>query len=253
MPPTVRDAVLARASGLSEGALEVLETVALALPRAEPWLLEAVARRRHLEHIDECLATRPRQRDGDAVAFRHELARAAVEDAMPPTRRLALQRRILGALTTRGRRRDRPGAARAPRRGGGRRRTPCSSSPLRPLRARLDRRLPGGGRAVRAGPQGRRGRRSPPAAAPSCSRAARAPATSPTTSSRRSRSSARRSRAGREEGAPAHEARDLTELSSYLFCRGLLGEAEEALDEATRLIAGRRRAARWRSSMRTGR
>ena len=42
----------------------------------------------------------------------------------------------------------------------------------------------------------------------------------------------------REEGSPAREARDLTELSSYLFCRGLLGEAQEALDEATRLVAG---------------
>ena len=38
IPPTVRDAVLARTSGLAPCALEVLETVALVLPRAEPWL-----------------------------------------------------------------------------------------------------------------------------------------------------------------------------------------------------------------------
>ena len=97
----MRDAVLARASGLSEQALEVLETVALALPRAEPWLLEAVLHD-GTRHIDECLASGLVATDDEAVAFRHELARAAVEDAIPPTRRLGLQRRILGALTAEG-------------------------------------------------------------------------------------------------------------------------------------------------------
>ena len=36
----------------------------------------------------------------------------------------------------------------------------------------------------------------------------------------------------RAEGASTHEARDLTELSTYLSCRGLLSEAEEAMAEA---------------------
>ena len=40
------------------------------------------------------------------------------------------------------------------------------------------------------------------------------------------------------ECAAAHEARDLAELSSYLNCRGLLGDADDALHEAARLIAG---------------
>ena len=53
-------------------------------------------------HIDECLASGLVTTDDDAVAFRHELARAAVEDAIPPTRRLGLQRRILAALTAEG-------------------------------------------------------------------------------------------------------------------------------------------------------
>ena len=39
------------------------------------------------------------------------------------------------------------------------------------------------------------------------------------------------------EGAPTHEARDLTELSTYLACRGLLCEADEAMAEAARLTA----------------
>ena len=56
VPPTVRDAVLARASGLSADALDVLEAVALALPRAEPWLLEAVVGER-VALVDDCVAT----------------------------------------------------------------------------------------------------------------------------------------------------------------------------------------------------
>ena len=56
VPATVRDAVLARAAALPDQALEVLETVALALPRAEPWLLEAVAGDA-VAHLDACIAT----------------------------------------------------------------------------------------------------------------------------------------------------------------------------------------------------
>ena len=36
--------------------------------------------------------------DGDAVAFRHEIARAAIEDELPPDRRLGLHRAALAAL-----------------------------------------------------------------------------------------------------------------------------------------------------------
>src|SRR5262249_15152123 len=53
LPPSARDAVLARAGRLSEEAFEVLETVALAVPRAEPWLLEAVAGGR-AALVDDC-------------------------------------------------------------------------------------------------------------------------------------------------------------------------------------------------------
>ena len=194
VPPTVRDAVLGRASALSEQALEVIETVALALPRAEPWLLEAVLHD-GTRHIDECLASGLVATDDDVVAFRHEIARTAVEDAMPPTRRLGLQRRILAALTgTAPARSTRLGSRTTPRRPA----TPPrdSSSPLRPLTGRIRPaptvRRP---RSTRA-PSGSAVRRSQPADAASCSKDARGPATWRTTSSRRSRSSERRSRAG---------------------------------------------------------
>jgi hypothetical protein len=97
LPATVRDAVLARAARLETGARRLLGVVALVPARAELRLLEAVAPD-EIEHLDECLASGMLRTDGESVAFRHELARLALESAVPPHRRKALHRRILGAL-----------------------------------------------------------------------------------------------------------------------------------------------------------
>src|SRR5262249_54225246 len=48
--------------------------------------------------LDECLAAGILRLDGDAVAFRHELARQAVESALSPTRRRGLHTQVLHAL-----------------------------------------------------------------------------------------------------------------------------------------------------------
>ena len=56
IPPTVRDAVLARAARLSPEARALLECVAVVSPGAENWLLQAIAEGA-LEHLDECLAS----------------------------------------------------------------------------------------------------------------------------------------------------------------------------------------------------
>ena len=183
VPPTVRDAVLARASGLSADALGVLEAIALALPRAEPWLLEAVAGDR-VALVEDCVATGLVTWDEDAVAFRHELARAAVEDAMPPTRRIAEQRRILAALRAApGGRSTPPGSPTTPRPRATS--SPCSSSLPGPRRmpaprAPIARRRPS--TRGRSGSVARRFRRG---AAQSCWRGVPGPATWPTTRSRR--------------------------------------------------------------------
>ncbi len=98
VPDSVRDAVLARAARLAPGARELLDAVAIAPPRAELWLLEALAGDR-LVHLEECLASGMLHAERDAVAFRHEIARVAIEEALPPDRRLALHRLALPALT----------------------------------------------------------------------------------------------------------------------------------------------------------
>ncbi len=74
--------------------------MAIAPPRAELWLLEAVAGE-DLSALDACIAAGMLQAGGDAVAFRHEIARVAIEEAMAPDRRLALNRRALPALAAR--------------------------------------------------------------------------------------------------------------------------------------------------------
>jgi DNA-binding NarL/FixJ family response regulator/tetratricopeptide (TPR) repeat protein len=97
IPRTVRDAVLARVARLSEPARLLLEAIAIATPQAEVWLLEALAPDQ-LGRLEECLASGMVTSQADAVSFRHELARLAVEEALPPDRRVSLHRGAAAAL-----------------------------------------------------------------------------------------------------------------------------------------------------------
>jgi AAA ATPase domain len=97
IPDTVRDAVLARAARLSPAGAMLLEAVAVVPPRAEPWLLEALAGDA-ADRLDECLASGMLVSEPAGVAFRHELARLAVEESVSPHRKVGLHRRVLAAL-----------------------------------------------------------------------------------------------------------------------------------------------------------
>lgn len=97
VPETVRDAVLARAARLSESARALLDAVAVVPQRVEVWLLEALAEAA-LDALDECLGSGILRSEADGVAFRHELARLAIEDSLAPDQAVVLHRRALVAL-----------------------------------------------------------------------------------------------------------------------------------------------------------
>lgn len=73
-PGSVRDAVLARAGRLPGRARRLLEAAAVVRPRAEVWLLQRIAPN-ELGALETCLTSGMLRADGDAVAFRHEIAR----------------------------------------------------------------------------------------------------------------------------------------------------------------------------------
>lgn len=97
IPHTVRDAVLSRAARLSPAAQKLLDAVAVVPPHAELWLLEAIERDT-VGKLEECLSSGMLRTEPGGVAFRHELARLAVDESVSPDRRVALHRRVLAAL-----------------------------------------------------------------------------------------------------------------------------------------------------------
>jgi len=99
LPETVRDAVLARAAATGREARPLLDVVSLVPTAAELWLLETVAPEA-LDHLDAHLESGMLRAERNSVSFRHELARLAVESAVPLRRRLELHAAILRALSS---------------------------------------------------------------------------------------------------------------------------------------------------------
>src|SRR3954452_141050 len=101
VPATVRDAVLARVSRLSRAGREVAAAASVLGGRAGADLLAAVSAQ-PLTAVDECLEHGVLVLDTDAVGFRHDLARLAVERSLPQAQRSAAHAAALAALTSRG-------------------------------------------------------------------------------------------------------------------------------------------------------
>jgi DNA-binding CsgD family transcriptional regulator/tetratricopeptide (TPR) repeat protein len=97
VPDTVKDAVFARTARVSGAAKQLLESVSIVQGPVELWLLEALAREA-IDGLDECMTSGMLTHVPAGVAFRHELARLAVEESVPLIRRVELHRRALDAL-----------------------------------------------------------------------------------------------------------------------------------------------------------
>ena len=100
IPETVRDAVLARAGRLSEGARALLDAASVIPGDCDMEVLVELAGA-SAGHLDECLASGILAAAGGGVTFRHELSRLAVEASVPPERKRALHGRALIALSAR--------------------------------------------------------------------------------------------------------------------------------------------------------
>jgi DNA-binding CsgD family transcriptional regulator len=104
VPVTVRDAVLARAVRLSPAAREIAELVCVVPGKIETWLLERAAKPDEgggQPAIESCLSIGMiRDQDG-SLAFRHELARRALEGSLSEARRQSLHAKVLSMLTAR--------------------------------------------------------------------------------------------------------------------------------------------------------
>ena len=171
------------------------------------------------------------------VAFRHELARLAVEESIALNRRVDLHRKALAALCRSTRRRPRSGPARPPRRGGRR----CRR-----------------GAAVRAGRGGRARRRSARTARRRRSTRARFDSANGLPPAERAELLERRSTecfltdqydegiAALEEaarvppgaGRQTREGDALRRLSEFLWCPGRTAESERAARDAVALLEG---------------
>ncbi|MEW6632205.1 MAG: AAA family ATPase, partial [Pseudomonadota bacterium] len=98
LPASVRDAVLARAERLSTGARSMLDAVSVFPRRADAWALSGLCGVASAGQLAECVSHGLLEDLGDGYAFRHEIARRAIEMTLTPSLQREFNRRALTAL-----------------------------------------------------------------------------------------------------------------------------------------------------------
>jgi len=98
---TVRDAVLTRLMRCSRQTRELAELVSMSPAKMERGLCESVGGD-HAAAIDEGVTRGLLSGPIDAIGFRHELARLAVQSTVTPERARVLHEQVLKALVERG-------------------------------------------------------------------------------------------------------------------------------------------------------
>jgi len=100
VPPTIADAVLARVRSLDPSTQDVLEQLAVVPSALERWLVDILVPGTGPEVVTALAAAEERgllSVSSRRIAFRHELTRRAIADAVPAARLLALNQRVLDA------------------------------------------------------------------------------------------------------------------------------------------------------------
>jgi DNA-binding CsgD family transcriptional regulator/tetratricopeptide (TPR) repeat protein len=100
LPASVRDAVLARTRTLGTSARDALEVAALIGSRMQSGLLVSLLDDPLV--VDELISHGLLIKDGDDLRFRHEIARVAIEAAVPPYRKAGIHSKIMDALLSQG-------------------------------------------------------------------------------------------------------------------------------------------------------
>jgi DNA-binding CsgD family transcriptional regulator/tetratricopeptide (TPR) repeat protein len=101
LPPSVRDAVLARAAGLDPHARSLLDAVAIVTGTVPLGLVAAIGGA-DAARLDVCLSSGMLVESSDGIAFRHDLARQAIADEIEPLRRASLHALALRLLRAAG-------------------------------------------------------------------------------------------------------------------------------------------------------
>lgn len=99
LPASVRDAVMARVAQLDSESRRVVEAVSIAPRSADVDHVRTLTGAGD-GALDRAVAAGVLMGEGRLLRFPHELARAAVEDSLPPARRLALHRRTIDILAS---------------------------------------------------------------------------------------------------------------------------------------------------------
>ncbi len=95
LPATIRDAVLARADALSEPERQALRAASTSPDAFAPELIEAICGRPARPALEACAASGLLVPAGELYAFRHEIARQAIEQSLPPLGRRAMNAKAL--------------------------------------------------------------------------------------------------------------------------------------------------------------
>ena len=97
VPANVQDLMLARLARLKPSARDIVRLAAIVPARIEAELVEALLKP-DAAALEECLDSGLLASKDGCLAFRHELARVAVEQALPPTQSVSLHASMLSVL-----------------------------------------------------------------------------------------------------------------------------------------------------------